>query len=161
MSETQSQSQPKADLKGSLSQLENLLDDYLGKKAPKLPENIKDVIVNFAPWLIVLGILMAIPAFLAVIGMGALFGSSLFLAGAGVAALAPTYYLSLVILAISVVIEIIALPHLFAKRKQGWRLLFFASLVSAVYQIFSISIGGIIGVVIGLYILFQVKDKYQ
>ena len=54
-----------------------------------------------------------------------------------------------------------ALPGLFARKMSGWTLLFYEQLVGFVGSILSGSIiGGIIGTLIGLYILFQVRTKY-
>ena len=37
-----------------LAQLESVLEEYLVKKAPGIPANIKELIVKFAPWLTII-----------------------------------------------------------------------------------------------------------
>ena len=45
---------------------------------------------------------------------------------------------------------------------SGWNLLFYATLVGFVHSLVSYAIiSGIIGALIGLYILFQVRTKYS
>ena len=49
--------------KAFFSQLEDFFDTYLHKKVPiHLPAQIKEFIVKFCPWLIILGLLLALPA---------------------------------------------------------------------------------------------------
>ncbi|MFN4212499.1 MAG: hypothetical protein ACK4FL_00870, partial [Microgenomates group bacterium] len=61
------------DLKSALGQLEETLELYFVKKAPfSLPEGVKELIVTFGPYLVVLGIILGVPAVLAALGLGAL-----------------------------------------------------------------------------------------
>ena len=60
------------DLKGAFEKLEVTLNEYLVDKAPfQLPKNVKEIIVKFAPYLSILGVVMGIPAILALLGAGA------------------------------------------------------------------------------------------
>lgn len=55
-----------------------------------------------------------------------------------------------------------ALPGLFGRRIIGWQLLFYATLVSGVFSLLGGSIvSAILGTLIGLYILFQVRSLYK
>jgi hypothetical protein len=57
---------------------------------------------------------------------------------------------------------VLALPGLFARKMSGWTLMFYAQIVSAVSSILAGSIlGGLIGALISLYILFQVRVLYK
>lgn len=144
----------------SINQLEETLETYLVDKAPfQIPQGGKDFIVMVAPWLIIITALMALPAIMALIGLGGMMGpwtmNYRFGFGSG-------WWISTVILAISVVFELVALPGLFARTMQGWRYVFYAQLVSIVSSLVVWNIGGaIIGGIIGLYILFQVKEMYK
>jgi hypothetical protein len=61
----------KADFGGALKNLESTLEEYLVKKAPfQLPTNVKEIIVKFAPYLAILGVVMGIPGVLALLGAG-------------------------------------------------------------------------------------------
>lgn len=43
--------------------LEVILEEYLVKKAPQLPESWKEVVVKLAPYLTIAGVIFGIPAF--------------------------------------------------------------------------------------------------
>lgn len=143
--------------------LEKELSEYLLDKAPfHLPENVREIIVKIAPWLVVILMVIAIPAILAVFAAGALV--SFWAASVGVS-LGTAYYISIVFLIITVVLELIALPGLFARKRSGWVFVYYANLVSFVGNVINFSVGGlisaVIGLVIGLYILFQIRSYYK
>jgi len=65
-------------------------------------------------------------------------------------------------LAISVVLEFLAVPGLFKKTRQGWNFVYYSALVSVLYSLVSFNLGGlIIGALISFYILFQVRTYYK
>lgn len=147
------------DLKSSLNQLEVTLEEYFVKKAPTIPENIKEIIVNFAPWITLVILIITLPAVLFVFGLGTLLAPFSFLGGiqAGF-----SYTLSMIVLAISLVLEALAIPGLFKRSKGGWNLVFYASIINAVSNLISFNIVSlIIGTLITWYILFQVKSYYK
>ena len=51
----------KTDFKSLFSQLNSFLEEYLVKKAPQLPTKAKDILVAFAPWLTLIGLISSIP----------------------------------------------------------------------------------------------------
>jgi hypothetical protein len=155
MAEKQLQKGGAADI---ISSLENVF-----KQAPKLPENVQETLVSIAPWIAlifgILNILVGVGAFVGSIGLSALalFGG----AQAGI--------IVFVIGVISVVtgaLMLMAYPKLKTRQYKGWELLFWADMVSAVTFVLSIfggsiDLGSIIGVLIGLYLLFQIKGHYK
>jgi len=144
--------------KNPFKQLEDFLDLYLGQKAPALPDNFKETIVNLAPWLIIIMVVLASPAILAVLGIGAFLAPFTFFGGVRYGA---TFNLYLLLLAVSLVLEILAIPGLFKKTAQAWHLVFYANLVNAVSSLSHGNIGNlIIGTGLSLYVLFQVKKYY-
>ena len=147
------------DLKGSLKSLEGILDLYFGQKAPAMPTNIKELIVNLAPWLTLILGLLSLPAILFVFGLGTLFAPFSFLGGVRAGF---NYSLSMIVLAISVVLGFLAVPGLFKKTRQGWNFVYYSALVSVLYSLVSFNLGGlIIGALISFYILFQVRTYYK
>lgn len=151
----------KPDVKGIIAQLEAMLDEYMIKKAPfTLPAGLKEFIVKVSPYLVIIFAILALPFILAAIGIStalapfAMMGSY----GWGFGAV-----ISLAVAVIVLVMEVMAVPGLFKRTKSGWRMLFYASIVSLVGSILSISgiISGVIGAIIGWYILFQIKDMYK
>ena len=149
-----------SDLKTSLAKLEDTLDLYLIKKAPfQIPGNIKELIVKFCPWLILIGIVFSLPMVLVAIGLGTVLAPFGILnnAGAGIMTI-----LGAVVLGVVLVMEAMAIPGLLKRSRKGWELFYYSVLVNAVYSIISFNIGGlIIGTLISLYILFQVKELYK
>ncbi len=141
-----------------LGQLEDKLDLYLIKKAPALPAGAKDAIVKFGPWITLILIILAAPVLLALLGLGALLAPFSFLGGLSAGFL---YIVHLALTIVVLVIEIMALPGLFKQQRRSWRLMYYATLVGVVQNVLSFNIVGlIIGSLLTLYILFQVKSYY-
>ena len=151
------------DYKAGLNQLETMLDEYLGKKAPAMPENIKETLVSFAPYLAIIGIVLAVPGILAILGISAMLGPlTTFMGASYMMSYGPAYYIGVVGLIISAVLNGLAIQGLFKRSLGAWRLMYYSSLVSFVASVLQGSFGGaLIGVLIGMYILFQVKNKYK
>ncbi len=156
-----------SDVTGILSQLEALLDEYLVNKAPfALPPEVKEFIVKVSPYLVIIFAVMALPVIFAALGLTAILSPFAMMGGYGYGYGFGWGYAAIVGLAVSVItliMEIIAVPGLFKRTKGAWRLLFYASVVSLIGSILSLSgiISGIFGAIIGWYILFQVKELYQ
>ncbi len=141
----------------SLRTLETTLERYFGKQAPQLPKSIKKAIVDFGPWLLILGILASLPSLIALLGF---FRS------------APFYYrawrhssfgmTSMVISLIAYGFSAAALPGLFKKSLKAWRLLFYSSLIMLVGEIIDLNlINFIVAAIISWYVLFQIKSSYK
>lgn len=152
------------DFKSALGQLEDTLELYLVQKAPfSLPGNIKELIVKVAPWLTLIFLILSIPAILLAFGLGALIAPFTVFLGPGYAvSYGISYLVSMAALAVSVVLEALAVPGLFRRAKKAWTLLFYASLVGIVSSVIGGNvIGGVVGGLISLYFLFQIKEYYK
>ena len=148
--------------KKTLTQLEDTLNEYFGKKAPAMPENIKEIIVKLAPFLAILGVILSLPAVFLLLGLGGLATMMSPFGGMQAMTTIPTMWLSIVLLIPVVVLEILAIPGLFARTKQGWKYMYWAELISIVSSIAQFNIiGAVIGALIGFYLLFQVKNLYK
>lgn len=146
-----------ADAEQAPKDLIGFLDFYLVKKAPfQIPDNAKEWIVKYGPWITVVLLVLMLPAMLFVLGVGSAlmpFGGYAYATGFGLAA---------IFLVINVGLMVAALPGLFARKMSGWNLMFYARLIGIVYSFLSYAfIGGIIGGIIGLYILFQIRPLYK
>lgn len=145
---------PQAPAKGLMETLEY----YFVTKAPfQIPANIKEWIVKFTPWINVIFLLTIVPMALAIIGLGSVFsfyaGSYFYHTGWGI------YN---IISLVTLVLGIMALPGLFKRAMSGWRLTFYEIILSFVGSLFYGSIiGGLIGLIIGWYFLFQIKSYYK
>lgn len=131
-------------------------------KAPALPTNIKDVLVKITPILaLVFGILGVLGS---IAGMGLLTAFSPLAAmggGYGVASYGAGI-LSAVIWLVSAVLMLAAFPGLNARKQNGWNLFFWSEVINLVGSLIALSIvSGIIGALIGFYLLFQIKPYYK
>jgi hypothetical protein len=55
----------------------------------------------------------------------------------------------------------LALPGLFKRKMSAWKLIFYSQLIGITFSLLSGSIlGALIGGLIGLYILFQIRPLY-
>ena len=146
----------------SFNQLEVLLNDYLGKKAPAIPDNIKETLVSFAPYISIIEIVIALPAITAIFGLGAMMSFLTPYAGVAYMNLGVMYYIGLIGIIISAVLNGMAIPGLFKRTLGAWKLMYYATLASFVGAVIQGSIvNGLLGALIGMYVLFQVKNKYK
>jgi hypothetical protein len=147
------------DMKSYLAGLENLCEEYLVKKAPAIPEAAKEAIVKFGPWITLILLVLSAPAILGLLGLGAALTPFSFMGGIG---MGFNYMLSIAFTIVIMVMEVIALPGLFKRAKSAWYMMFYIVLIQAVQSLISFSLGGlIIGTLLGLYVLFQIKSYYK
>lgn len=143
----------------NLSSLEEMLNEYLGNKAPQLPSNIKEAIVQYSPWITLVLLLLSLPAVLVLFGVGALFTPFSYIGGVQYG---MTYTLSIVILAVTLIFEGVAIPGLMKRKKSGWNFVFYATLLGIVSYLLSMNFGSLIlGSLLPLYILFQIRSYYK
>jgi hypothetical protein len=147
------------DVKSVLNDLDAFLSLYLTKKAPTLPDNVKEIIVKFAPYLSIIGVVFSIPGLLVLLGLNALFAPAYLLGGAQYTF---SSILSIVFLVVTLVLEIMAIPGLFGRKLSAWKFIFYAALVQALNNLFHLDIFGlIIGTTLSLYFLYQIKSYYK
>lgn len=162
------------------AKLEKTMDEYFVKKAPfQIPDNGRKAIVEWAPWI---SLVFGIIAILAAIGLwntghradvviDYVNTLSQTYGGETVNNLGATYYLALGALIFQGALMVVAFPGLRAKSKsKGWSILLFGTVANFIYGLFvaftnygalSNLVGSVIGVVIGLYILAQIKSYYK
>ncbi len=145
---------------GYLNQLEKILDLYLVQKAPALPTGVREFIVKIAPWLTLIGVILSVPGILIALGLKNIvppFTDSRFTPYYG-----PNYTLSLLILAVAIVLEALAIRGLFSRQARAWRLLYWATLVAFLSNLVNLNVlGGVLGTLFSLYFLFQIKSYYK
>lgn len=123
------------------------------EKAPfQLPTEWKEGLVKYSPYIMMILAPLAILA----IGIGALL--SIF-------SLLTVNFLgtiSLVLMLISIVLDLMAIPGLFATSRAGWTLVYYAWLLSILSNLLDLSIfSAIAGFLIGGFFLFQVRNYYN
>jgi len=130
-----------------------ILEDFF-KKLPNLPANAREVLVSVAPWIaIIFGILGVIT------GLGAVGVSPLALFG-GLSSSVTVLIMGVATIVASVLM-LMAFPKLTKKAYKGWELLFWSEVVNTVAAVMVLSVGSILGVLIGFYLLFQIKSYYK
>ncbi len=134
------------------------LEYYLVTKSPvQLPEGVKEVIVKFGPWVDLVLVALMSPALLLLFGIGAFVMPLAVATGDG-----GGLTLALVALAAQLALMLAALPGLFQRKRIGWTLSLASVGVNLVYSVLQFQlITGLIGAVIGAYVLFQIKSYYK
>lgn len=130
-----------------LKSVEGSFDEYLGKKAPAIPPNIQHGITRILPWLLIVALFF---------GLFGILGGF-----ANIYASVPRlieYVISLVMF----VLMAFAVPDLFKMKKKSWYLVYYSSLLGIIQTLFVPNIiVHLVFVLIGLYILFQIKPLYR
>ena len=162
-----------------MQNVEKQLDDMLVKKAPfQLPENARKGLASAMPWLTLIGGVLMLWAAWGMwqlvtwadnwVGLAnslsAYYGTS-YTSPVGSS---PLLWLSLVVLLAEAVLFFVAFPALRAYRKSGWNILFWVALVNLVeavlqaiaYTNFGSLIMSLLGSLVGLYLLFQIRAYY-
>jgi hypothetical protein len=143
----------------SLENLEIKLEEIFTKKVPALPENIKEIIVKYSPYVVLVILIFTLPLILSLLGIGAILLPASFLGGIGSGI---SSFVTLIFSIATLIVEILALPGLFKRAKRSWKLMFYNSLIMLVQYIFTMNIGGlVIGSAISWYFLFQIKSYYK
>ena len=118
------------DLKSLLAQVDATCEEYLVKKAPfALPENVKEAIVKYAPYVSVVLAILLLPVVLFALGLGAIVAPFALLGNANQNPLSSLWGIVSVVFSIAgLFLWIKAIPGLFARTKQGWTYSFWTSI---------------------------------
>lgn len=160
-----------------IKDLEKILGD-LFKGLPALPESTKKWLAEYAWVFAVLGVVFGAIAGLLLL-TGAIFVSTVVTPGYvdSLYAVTPVStsrivlfaWIALAALAVNVYILYKAVPKLKVKSRSGWDLLFLSAVLWLAYDVFNwlqytrdvgSFVWGIITTAIGLYILFQIREKF-
>lgn len=150
--------------KSLLQQVEDLLELYLYKKVPAVPENVREVLVKVAPWANVVGIvfgIMALPLLFAALGLGSMLAPFAALGGVSGVQFGTTLLISTLFVIPVLVLQIMAAKGLFNKEAKGWRYLFYAVQLSAVQSIIGFSVMGVLWAAVFIYLLFQIRSEFK
>jgi hypothetical protein len=144
--------------KNPIQKLEDFLTLYLVKKAPyTIPSSAREKIVTFVPWIDLILAITFIPILVGLLGLSFLISSFAWSMGA----YTHGWGLLTIISLASCALEVFALPGLFKRKKYAWNFVYYAALLGIASNVIYFSVGGILGGIIGLYILFQVKEYYK
>lgn len=131
-------------------------------KAPALPTNAKDILVRITPIVVLIFGILGIVGALA--GLGALTVLAPFSVYGGTRAMVSygNGFIATLIWLGSAVLLLAAFPGTRARKLQGWTFLFWSEVVSLIGSFVAFSFfSGVIGALIGFYLLFQIKSHYK
>lgn len=138
--------------KKTLSDLEERLEN-LFKKVPSLPSEIIGLIVDYGPYLALIS---------GILGILSILRFGIFFVPFGLIGLSlVNYYLQIILNIIASIILILSFKPLKEKKYRGWQMLFYLTLIYTVFAIFFFNLGGLVGVILSFYILFQIREKYS
>jgi len=141
-----------------LVDLEKKLSELFVKKLPELPKKIKEIIVKGGPYLVLILLVFSIPVILAFMGVAITMTSLVILGGAK----GCFYIVSVLLGMIMIILQIMAIPGLFKRKIQSWRLLFYISLISVFLNLLEFDWWSlVVEAGISWYILFQIKSYYK
>ena len=130
---------------------------------PHLPKHILETLVTIVPWLALIGgVLGILSVFSAGVLTSLLFPFAL-LAGPKVGML---LLIAVIVGLVASILDLLAYKPLLAKKKRGWTLLFYGAVLAILGGILSLAIGygsmfGMVGNLVGLWLLFEVRAMYS
>ena len=161
------------------AKLEQNLNDLFTKNLPALPSGGKKALVEWAPWLALIGGVLSLWAAWALWHWAHIanalvnYANSLSLAYGGTTVstsrMTVGIWLGVIVLAVEGVMYLLAFPGLRDRKKQGWNMLYYALLINIVYGVVVMFtdyggvgnlFGSLLGSAVGLYLLFQVRSAY-
>lgn len=142
-----------------LDKLERTGDLYLHHKAPKLPTPWKEFIIKILPWVSLVIIILAFPIILTIFGLGTLLLPTSFATGGLLDGIMHT--IEFILIVGSLILMLAALPGLFKHKRSSWVYIFYALLLGVIDNLITLNfVGLIIGSLIPLYFLFQLRSYY-
>lgn len=137
--------------------LENELEPIFLGKFPPFPENVKEFLVKYGPYVMLVGAIFTLFGLLAAFGIGtAALGVGMIAYGGGF-----NMYVGLLIATVIMVMYLMAFSPLRARKRAGWNLLYYALILSLISNLLQLALFAfIIGGVLGFWVLFQIREKY-
>lgn len=152
---------------GRLATIERRLNTVFAERLPQTSLTTRDMIAEYLPWITIIFCMVMFPIILTALVNGGLIGivTSINTINTNIA-----FWLSLLLFTVQFGLMCFAIWHLLTRHRRGWKLLFAASLVGALYVIPSAFAGFynpliIVPVLIALlvvswYVLYQVRAYY-
>jgi TM2 domain-containing membrane protein YozV len=138
--------------------LEKELEPIFLGKFPEFPEEVKEFLVRYGPYLMLVAALIKLLDLLTMLGLGLVTRGLLVGAGGG----SPALWAGAVLSGLVLVIYLLAFSPLKDRKKAGWRLLYYALLLNLLSSLIQLQILILlIGGAIGFWVLFQIRAKYD
>ncbi len=145
-----------------IAQLEAIFKDL-----PHLPKKATEVLVKLAPYFAIIGGILTVIAGLSML----VSGSSLAMLGGWYAPYGANhslyFYLDAILSLAVGALMIMAYKPLQSRKLMGWIYIFWSEMVSVLQSLLAVIffgtgiIGALLGIALGLYILFEMKPSYE
>lgn len=137
--------------------LEKELEPIFLQKFPPFSESVKEFLVQYGPYIILVLSIIGALGLLTAMGLGgAVFG----MGGASVG-IGFNIYVGIALGVVTLVMYLMAFSPLKARKRAGWNLLYYALLIGLISNLVQLSLWGfVIGGIIGFWVLFQIREKY-
>jgi uncharacterized BrkB/YihY/UPF0761 family membrane protein len=144
-----------------VSALEAKLEPVFAK-FPHLTTPVRQTLVNIAPWLALISGLIGLLA----IFSGGMLMSVLTLRFFGSGIIQLPFVISMIVGLLASALDLLAYTPLAAHKKLGWDYIFTGTVLMALAMIIDLvmgsgSLGGLIGQLIGVWLLFEVRGLYH
>lgn len=144
--------------KNQVNEIIGMMEEWFSK-LPALPTNWREVLVKVTPWIaLIFGVLGVV---LSLLGLGVLAFLSPFVFMAGGWGAATGGPVAAVLWLASSALMLLAYKGLSQRKLGGWNFLFWSEVVSLVSSVVLFSVTGVLGALVGFYLLFQIKSYYK
>ncbi len=145
----------------NLTQLDELLNSYFGDKAPTLPSNIKEGVVQYAPWIVLISFALLVPSLIGLIKMQS-YLSGLYAEDFYGVRYGYEFLVSFFLSVTTAVFMLLSLKGLFAKNMSGWKFIFYLAIANSIGSILMMDLVSlVISSGVTFYLLYQVKSYYK
>ena len=135
-------------------------------KFPHIPDGGRKTLADIAPWLSLIFGILGLLSILSSLSMASYFAFGVVSMMNVTSLMQSSMFIFLIAGLIASVLQILAFKPLKARHKKGWNLLFYSTVITTATTILSLlfgysSFGGLIGALIGFWLLFEVRGLYQ
>jgi hypothetical protein len=153
----------------ALRGVENKLVE-VNKSLPQIPENGKKILAEWFWVIAIIGVVLGAMGIVAILGIGVAGSALLTGLGGGLLAVSmwPMLLFGVLGMALTVVLELMAINPLKHRQYRGWQFMFAAVILQVIFSIlqavftnsFSSVLGALLSFVIGAYLLAQVHSYF-
>ncbi len=125
-------------------------------KFPNMPDSWRRGLVKILPVITIIGLIFTALAAFSILGIILGFGVAISMS------MTAPLFIALIVLLISIVLSLIALPGLVKHAEYAWKLMFYFSILSFISAVLHGSIlSPVITLAIQFYLLFQIRSFYN
>ncbi|PWJ59238.1 hypothetical protein CLV98_10270 [Dyadobacter jejuensis] len=136
---------------------ENELEKIFLGKFPAFPENVKEGLVKYGPYVMLFFTVIGLFGLLGALGIG---GAAIGMAGMSYG-IGYHFYVGIITGIITMLLYLMAFNPLRNRKRAGWNLLYYAMLLSLLGSLLQVNIFSfIVGGALGFWVLFQIREKY-